>query len=45
MRCDNRQYEQNGEKKWITEIVASDVQVFSATEKSGEVEDVGEIPF
>jgi len=44
-RIDNRQYEQNGEKKWITEIVANDVQVFSATEKSGEAEDFGEIPF
>jgi single-strand DNA-binding protein len=43
-RIDNRQYEQNGEKKWITEIVANDVQVFSATESSKE-EDFGEIPF
>lgn len=45
-RIDNRQYEQNGEKKWITEIVANDVQVFSAQEEQPQGNDFGdEIPF
>jgi len=43
-RIDNRQYEQNGEKKWITEIVASDVQVFSS-EPPQEDKLGDEIPF
>ena len=28
-RIDNRKYEVDGETKWITEVVANDVQVFS----------------
>ena len=43
-RLNNRQYEQNGEQKWITEIVASDVQVFSS-EPPQEDKLGDEIPF
>jgi single-strand DNA-binding protein len=43
-RIENRKYESNGEDKWITEIVANDVQVFS--EDQGQSDDQGDqIPF
>ena len=32
-RLDNRKFEHNGETKWVTEVVASDVQVFSGSPK------------
>ena len=34
-RIDNRKYEVNGETKWITEVVANDVQVYAAQAESG----------
>tara|TARA_Y100000004_G_scaffold187950_1_gene241438 strand:- start:1354 stop:1716 length:363 start_codon:yes stop_codon:yes gene_type:complete len=45
-RIDNRKYEANGETKWITEVVANDVQIFSsapAPSGGGGLDDV--IPF
>jgi single-strand DNA-binding protein len=34
-RIDNRKYEVEGETKWITEVVASDVQVVAAPSSGG----------
>ena len=43
-RIDNRKYESNGEDKWITEIVANVVQVFSENQSQGD--DYGDqVPF
>ena len=43
-RLDNRKYEVDGETKWISEVVANDIQVYGAdAEKEQEQEE--EIPF
>ena len=46
-RIDNRKYEANGETKWITEVVANDVQIYSSAPASagGAVELDDAIPF
>jgi single-strand DNA-binding protein len=46
-RIDNRKYEVNGETKWITELVANDVQVYAAptTEAVDESDSEDALPF
>lgn len=45
-RIDNRKYEVEGETKWITEVVANDVQVFaSAAAAPSGLSDEDDLPF
>ena len=44
-RIDNRKYESNGETKWITEIVANDVQVYADRAAANGDQQEDDLPF